>query len=378
MLASGKHEDYERDSMIKQKKGQGLGFISVIVMIALFYFIFKYQTQTFDFVMTAGDQQAHLVTSFVETEKAKMFAEGAMRQAVYEDLWQHGIKDCSSFANICSDATFSENLSSLYGNYISTYATGDILLETEFPAYKLEPSCTSDNVVITAYGFAEGCHLKTGFPFPKVPCEDIGNESTCNSVELTGSGGQACNWTKASSTCVETTPAPNCENITDSLACIDSCIWQTSYSEAIRSLSAPLANYQFSIDTDAHFNETISCKDYSAFIKSRALSIKPVCTLDVADTATVNTDVLFSINYRDDAAPDQINLKILNSTNDEIASADLSTLKSDATDMNYFNGKPYTYANSFNVAGNYTATVDCKDADGNNAINAKKNITITS
>lgn len=375
MLASGKYEDYERDSMIKPKKGQGLGFISVIVMVALFYFIFKYQTQTFDFVMTTGDQQAHLVTSFVETEKAKMFAETAVRQAAYEDLWQHGIKDCS-FGNICSDATFSENLSFLYDNYISTYTTSTILLETEFPAYKLEPSCTNDKITINAYGFAEGCHLKTGFPFPLIPCEDVVNKSICDSVKLTGNGGQACKWNSAS-VCEETTPAPYCEKITDSAACTGDCVWQISYSEAIHSLSAPLVNYQFSIDTDAHFIEDIDCTGYSAFMKSRKLAVKPACELDVAGNAKINTDVLFSINYRDDTAPNQISLKILNSTNDEVASADLSTLKSDAADTNYFDGKLFTFDKSFNSAGNYNATVECKDADGNTA-NAKKNITITS
>lgn len=257
------------------KRGQGLGFIAIIVLVALLYFIFKYNVQTYEFVMTAGDEQAHLVTSFVETEKAKVFAGTALRQAAYEAAWNLGAKSCN-FNQFCSNYTdFLGKTGSVFKNYTLMYEPTTMLLETDFPDYKLEMrSCSNTTVKIEAFGFSETCYLRPNFPFPKVPCEDQSNETSCKEVKLT-TGGQACKWEFDKDLkeydCAEMNPAPACDAITSQTGCTvnTNCIWETSYSEKINVLSAPLINYQFRIDSDAHFIETIDCKDYEAFIESR-------------------------------------------------------------------------------------------------------------
>ena len=69
------------------KKGQGLGFVAILILVGLLYFIFRYHTEVYEFTMTTGDQQAHLVTSYAETEKAKDVAQTTFRQAAYEAIW---------------------------------------------------------------------------------------------------------------------------------------------------------------------------------------------------------------------------------------------------------------------------------------------------
>ncbi|MEM4247769.1 MAG: hypothetical protein QXH80_00730 [Candidatus Nanoarchaeia archaeon] len=365
------------------KKGQGVGLIAVIVMLALLYFIFRYNTQAFDFVMTAGDAQAHLVTSFTEVEKAKYFAKDAFRQAFYETAWKAGARTCDDFkSKVCSNQTlFLSNVSNVFDNYIQMYAPSSELLSVNFPAYVFESkSCADKEIKIDAFGYLESCYLKSEFAFPQFPCEDQLYETDCKKIKFTNKNPNACKWNSADAVCEYANPEPDCESARTQAACdavVDSfrnkaCTWKVSYSEDISVLSIPLVDYQFKINSDAHFIETIDCKGFNAFADSRKIAFKPVCILSVQpDKGNKSVDFKFSIDYKGDGEPKEINLVITNSTNAEIVKAALNDLTVvDKEDANYLDGKLYAYSKKF-MAENYTAEVTCKDPYDNSASSTK-------
>ena len=366
------------------KKGQGLGLVAVIILVALLYFVFRYNVDTYEFTMTAGDQQAHLVTGFVETEKAKVFAQEAFRQAAYESAWAAGAKTCD-FTNICNNqSNFLANVSLLFDDFILKYEPTASLMSTDFPDYVfINNSCSSNKIEVEAYGFNEECFLSTSYILPKVPCEDQETQKDCTPVKFTDGKSNACEWVYSvdveNYTCTDYTPIPDCESMTDENSCKSTstyCQWIKSYAEDINVLSEQLADYQFNVDTNAHFIETIDCTGYKSFIDARNASTKPICSLGAPSDVTTAQPIGFKITYRDDTAPKEIKLKILNSSKAEIANATLSDFTSDSADTNYFDGKIYSYTKLLGVAGTYNITLDCKDADSNPSVQIKKTIKV--
>lgn len=343
------------------KKGQGLGFIAVIVLVALLYFIFRYHSETYSFVMTAGDHQAHLVTSYVETEKAKLFASTSLRQSAYEELWNSGVTSCD-FSGLCNDAAknevFLSNTSSTLDIYLSMYTPTTELLSTEFPSYVLETkSCTSNKMEIEAFGFNEGCLLKSDFLFPKYPCADF-NETTdpkCSEMKYTNNAPGACKWDSTEQVCLEQNPAPDCESIINESSCTGDCFWSKSYGEDIGVLSAPLADYQFRIDSNAHFIETIDCKGFDEFAAQRKVAVKPICTLSVQPgEAKAGSTFIFNISYKDDVPmPKELKLAISGPTTIEATkSAGNITGSNDI----------WSYSAAIVTNGTYTASLTCTDS----------------
>jgi len=343
------------------KKGQGLGFIAVIVLVALLIFIFRYHTETYSFIMTAGDHQAHLVTGYVETEKAKLFAQTSLRQAAYEELWNEGVKSCD-FSSICNDnakkEVFLANTSSTFDMYTSMYTSTTELLDTSFPSYLLETrSCTSNKIEIDAFGFEESCLLNANFPFPKYPCEDF-NETTdpkCTDMKYTDGKAGACKWDAVNQLCTEKNPAPDCESIIDSGSCSGNCSWQKSYAEEIGVLSASLVDYQFRIDSNAHIVGTVDCKGFEAFMAQRKVAIKPRCALYVQpEEAKAGTTFTFNINYKDDVPePKELKLTIKGPiTIDATKTAGNITGSQDA----------WSYSTIINANGTYTVSLNCTDS----------------
>ncbi len=364
---------------IRSKKGQGLGFVAVIIMIALLYFVFRYNTEAYEFVMAAGQQQAHLVTSYVETEKAKFFSETAMEQAAYETAWKFGAANCSNFtAKICSKKDdFIENTTVIFYEYLARYSPGVIDLDTYFPDYRFRINkCDKNGMEIEAFGFDESCWLRPDYPFPESACLDQENSEDCQAVKFTDKKTGACKWNDTgkanTSYCYETKPAPDCESIINSANCTAkkdlfnkaACYWETSYAENINILSISLSNYQFGIDSDAHFIENIDCKGYDAFVATRKniQAFRPVCSVKVEPLTGNTTDTfIFTITYKGETEP-TLNFGILNSTGSEIKKPKLD--ETDSTDKIYLDGKTYTAGSLFASAGKYTAKISCKDTYG--------------
>lgn len=255
--------------MMKSKKAQGLGLVAVVIMLALLYFIFRYNTQAFEFTMKVGDERAHLVTSFTETEKAKTFTAFALRQAVYGGLKEKSVgMDCSNFE--CPDPLI---VKGIFENYLSLYAPSAEGLEVSTPDYEVISPCdpVAKSIKAEAFGFEDGCFLKSTFLYPKIPCEDMEQQEDCESVKLTSGNGRACNWDARAtlSLCADANPEPACSSAADSTACTavspQWCEWKTSYDEDIKVVSVSLLEYQFSVGSDAHIAETVSCADYGRF-----------------------------------------------------------------------------------------------------------------
>jgi len=260
------------------KKGQGLAIVSILVLIAILYFIFKYNTETYAFVMQTGDEQAHLVTAYMDGAKVKSYIEIAARDAAFETIWSLSDKspDPAIALPKCTDANFQQKFETSFNRYVLMYAPSTDLIETTIPNYKFNTpfACSSNSLTIEGFGYDESCKLQKNFPFPELPCEDQPNATVCAGIKFTQNyPGNACTWNTALN-CTDSLPEPDCTGASDSTACAavsgSYCSWETSYSEKINVVSAPLANYQFSIDTDAHFIETISGNEYAAFADSRA------------------------------------------------------------------------------------------------------------
>jgi hypothetical protein len=344
---------------IKSKRGQGLDFIAIIILIALLYFIFRYNTETYTFIMSAGDEQAHLITSYTETEKAKEFASTSLKQATYEQLWQEGIKTCS-FNSICNKDSFLQNSKTRFDKSLLMYEPATELLVTEFPDYNLTfKSCSNTKLELEAFGFLEGCFIKPDFKFPEYPCSDF-NETTnpkCTGIKFTDDTAGACKW--IGTDCVETNPISYCEDYAESnCGAVAGCIWEKSYSENINVMSIPIADYQFRIDSNAHFVETIDCDGYNAFLKMRDVAIKPTCSLSVSPSeGAAKSKFTFSIAYADDvSAPKELELKI---SGPETASA----LKADMSGS----GASWSYAKTVSTAGSYKVDLTCTDSAGQKA-----------
>jgi len=345
------------------KKGQGLGFIAVIVLVALLYFIFRYHTETYTFIMTAGDHQAHLVTGYIETEKAKLFAQNSLRQAAYDELWNAGVRGCD-FSSVCNDnakkASFLANTSSTFDIYTSMYTSTTELLDTSFPSYLLDTkSCTSNKIELDAFGFEEGCVLKSNYPFPKYPCADF-NETTdpkCTEMKYTDDKAGACKWDRASQSCTEQNPAPDCESVLDSTSCTGNCSWEKSYAEEIGVLSSSLVDYQFRIDSNAHVVGTVDCKGYEAFMTQRKVAVKPKCALYVQpEEAKAGTTFTFSINYKDDIPePKELELIIKGPM-----TIDVTKTAGNITGS----GDAWSYSTIINANGTYSVDLNCTDSAG--------------
>jgi hypothetical protein len=152
------------------------------------------------------------------------------------------------------------------------------------------------------------------------------------------------------------------------------CRWRISYAEDISVISAPLVDYQFRINSNAHFIDTIDCAGFNAFANQRKAAIKPTCAID---TVISGQAVTFNVNYKDDDVPKEITVVVKDSSGAETAKfgPDLSAFSTDSADSNYFDGKVYSFTKSFDY-GTFNATVDCKDSDDNSATQVTKLFTV--
>ncbi|MCX6774540.1 MAG: hypothetical protein NTY99_00420 [DPANN group archaeon] len=364
--------------MVKMsKKGQGLALISILVLIAILYFVFRYNTDTYGFIMNTGDEQAHLVTAYTESAKARSFIQLSARQAAFETIWNLSSKgtDASALAH-CGDADFQSEFKSLFDIYSAMYAPATDLISTHIPDYNFSFTCPSDNLNIEGWGYAERCTLSNTFPFPQYPCEDQANATSCAAIKFTQNyPGNACKWA-ADLNCTDSLPEPDCSGQDNSDTCnnINYCGWQVSNSEPISIVSAPLINYQFSIDSDAHFIENITGSEYEKFAKARVLAFPPSCSITVPATMISNAQFNISVKYTDDGAPNSIKLTVTHSFVQDVI--DKSMSESDTNDKVYDNGKNYYYTAT--LANNtYVAEVTCIDSDGNK-VTAQKDFKVSS
>jgi hypothetical protein len=257
------------------KKGQGLALVSILVLIAILYFIFRFNTETYGFIMQAGDEQAHLVTAYTEGAKAKSYVQTAARDAAFEVVWNIGNKNpaAAALSQFCiQDAASGPMFKELFDKYLAMYSPSSPLVETSIPGYRFKSSCPHA-LEIEGFGYDESCKLKRNFPVPELPCEDQPNATACAAIKFTTDKSKnACTWNQKLN-CTNSQPAPNCSGASNSAECAAAsssyCSWEISYSEKINVISAPLINYQFSIDTDAHFIETISGSEYETFAEIR-------------------------------------------------------------------------------------------------------------
>ena len=365
--------------MVMSRKGQGLAFVSILVLIAILYFIFRFNSDTYGFVIQAGDEQAHLVTAYTEGANAKSFVQIAARDAAYEAIYNITNSKNSSALSHCTDASFMPKFENLFNQYVAMYASSTYLVKTSIPSYKFgTPVCSSSSLTIEGFGYAEGCKLQKNFPFPERPCEDETNYDNCTTgIKFTkGYFGNACTWDPKLN-CTNSLPEPSCFVAIDPGACatVSSlyCGWEVSYSEKINVVSAPLINYQFSIDSDAHFIENINGEEYKAFASSRAAASKPSCIVAVEPQSPLkNTDFNITITYIDDSAPSAIDLKV--SPGSIIANLTSGLIPADASDTTFSDGKGYYYAAKL-VNDTYTADISCTDTDSN-VVSAQKKFTV--
>lgn len=350
------------------KRGQGLAFVSIIVLIAILYFIFRFNTDTYGFIMQAGDEQAHLVTAYTEGAAAKSYVQIAARQAAFEAVWKISKSKSPDSLSKCTDPAFNQTFEILFRRYIAMYYSSTYLVETSIPNYRFNFDCSSNSLAITGWGYGESCHLQ-GFHFPEKPCEDETDYTNCttNIKFSDGYSGNACKW-DAALNCTDSLPEPNCRGADNSSECaaISSsyCGWRVSYAENINVVSVPLVNYQFSADSNAHFIEYINGKEYEAFADSRATIFKPSCQIAIEPAPPIANNANFNITmaYTDDDYPADINLKVSPGGIHANLTAGLQTI--DASDITYSDGKIYYYSASL-TNGTYNADVSCTDADGN-------------
>lgn len=368
------------------KKGQGLAFISIIVLIAILYFVFRFNTDTYSFIMNAGDEQAHLVTAYTEGAKAVSFTQIIARQAAFETIWNMSGKgkDAAALSH-CGDTDFNSTFKSLFDRYAGMYAPTTDLVSTYLPDYRFSFSCPANSLIIEGWGYSESCTLSRTFPFPQYPCEDQKNKTGCNAITFTQStnfnGGKACNWA-ADTNCTNSLPEPDCSGANNADECsvilakdnVKYCSWKVLYSEPVSVVSAPLINYQFSTHSDAHFIENISGPEYAKFATARVLAFPPSCSISFPANMLSNAAFNISIKYTDDTAPKAIDLKVTHSFSEDIV-ANLTLLSEyDANDKVYDDGKDYYYTAT--LANNtYNVDVTCKDNDSN-PVSTSKSFTV--
>lgn len=263
------------------KRGQGLAFVSILVLVAILYFIFRFNTETYGFIMQAGDEQSHLITAYVESAKAKSYVQIAASEAASEVVWNlsNKNKDAAALTQACDQKTaFEAAFKDLFSKYVTMYYPSSQMLETSIPNYRFSFSCSHNGLTIEGYGYDESCKLQNNFPFPERPCEDETDYTNCTKIKfIQNYPGNACIWDQKLN-CTSSLPEPICAGTDNAADCSNIpandnnkyCSWEISYSEKINVVSAPLINYQFSIDTDAHFIETVSGSEYQAFADSRA------------------------------------------------------------------------------------------------------------
>jgi hypothetical protein len=253
------------------RRGQFLGFVAILVLLAIMFFVFRYHQDTFDFTVATGSTQAHLVTGFVETEKAKVYAQNSLRQSAMESMWDLSGETCDTQMPCSSREEFLASTDASFNKYISMYESNSDIITTLFPGYSLEASCFEGRTRVEAFGFNEECFLRDGYPYPRIPCEDQEGQEACNSVAYVDGRPNACIWNSANEECSEATPAPICEISETREECESTtdCTWSTSYAEQIDAISAPLQEYQFRASANGHFVEDITCAEYAAFVESR-------------------------------------------------------------------------------------------------------------
>ncbi len=371
------------------KKGQGLALISILVLVAILYFVFKYNTDTYSFIMTAGDEQAHLVTAYTEGAKAQSFVQIAARQAAFETIWNLSGKsqEASALGTCEKNLAFPSDFKARFNKYLSLYAPATDLVSTSIPDYDLSFDCSSgNNLKIEGRGYSQKCVLSRTFPFPKYPCEDQDNRTNCTNMNFaqsaTYNNGKACTWT-TDLNCAESLPQPACSAANDKDTCNaikakdgnPYCQWQVSYAEPVSVVSAPLINYQFSVDTNAHFIENISGTEYVQFTNARIKAFKPGCIISVPANLLNNTAFDISILYTGETEPSDIRLQVSHSFA-QFADRNLSTGINglDANDKSYEDGKSYYYTITL-TNNTYYAYVSCKDSNSN-SVTATKDFTV--
>src|SRR3989344_207187 len=236
--------------MIASKKGQGLAFISILVLVGILYFIFKYNTDTYGFIIKAGDEQAHLIESYAEGAKAKTYVQTVARLSAFDAIWKTTRNPSGiAIANACSsNETFFANFLPIFEKYISIYESSVDLSETSLPEYKFDFKCTQ-GLTIEGWGYKEQCVVKSNFLYPAEPCEDQ-NLDKCPAVKYSNGLSGACKIVNQA--CVEAVQEPECDSAANENECMkisESCVWEKSYSEKIDVTSVPLTNYQFLVES---------------------------------------------------------------------------------------------------------------------------------
>ncbi|MEM2873925.1 MAG: hypothetical protein QW063_00495 [Candidatus Nanoarchaeia archaeon] len=253
------------------QKGQLLAFLALGITLALIFISFTYTREVYNFSMFIGNESAHLINGYAETESAKLYLKNALRQAAYEAIYQQTLDKSCNFTKACSDKEQLKNLTRGYfEDYLSMYISSTELLEVTLPNYLLElETCNNKTIMFEAFGFSQGCILRSDWAWPELPCEDQ-NITSCNTIKFTNGRANACVWNATTKLCEDSKPAPDCESITKAEDCNGDCKWQTSYNEQIHVYSpSGLANYQFDVASDAHFITTINCAQYEAFAAKR-------------------------------------------------------------------------------------------------------------
>jgi hypothetical protein len=264
------------------KKGQGLAFISILILVGIIFLVFRYNTETYTFVMQIGSEQEHLMTAYTESAKTKSYIENAARQAALETIWNLSNGSLSAgdaFEKIKCDKVQSF-FEPLFNKYILIYSPSAYpLVETIIPEYELKFTCGNKKLQVEGFGYKEACVLKENFPFPELPCEDQLNQTACenikyvkdSNIKIPSNKPKPCFWNATEEKCKIALPMPGCEVFENEVDCNakEYCKWEVSHSEKLNIIPAPIINYQFLVETDAHFKIEISDKEYEAFTKWR-------------------------------------------------------------------------------------------------------------
>jgi hypothetical protein len=278
-------------------------------------------------------------------------------------------QSCSTFSEICNkELEFRALFDPLFSSYIAIYDPALANINTAFPTHRYVVTCAPNKLTIEGFGFDESCVVQPGFAVPEIPCADQLEEADCRAVRYVDSTLNACDWNIDLQLCLDIIERPDCIAAINEQECSNTrgCMWRRSFSENIDITSAPLADYQFSVESDAHFIEEVTCDEYQAFAATRPKLFTPTCIISVQPESGPIGTFVFKVEYKDDLQPQTLELTVRNTT-DEIGKATLNDFQTDANDMTYDDGKLYTYTSNIAKADVHKAAVSCKDTDNNEA-----------
>jgi hypothetical protein len=274
---------------IQSKKAHGVALMVVAVMGILFFFIFQSHYTEAEFELWIGESQNSLIGAYYYPDLANNYVASSVKYSAYELLYDSGVDDSTCNANLMY-TTLSSNFvnESNIDDYLSKYILHIEGIEISIPQYKYEFKQQTDDVMIINYGYIGQCSDKTPAPtrdcinsFIKSECDKSGTcyvDGTCDSVP-------GCAWEgdETDGFCKDVTSYPVYDGVvttclsfneTECISAVDNkggsaCQFEEQFYDNIRAFSPQLFEYQFSVYSDAYFEQIINCESYKEYYAVR-------------------------------------------------------------------------------------------------------------